>query len=99
MKQEYHALKFMEKSDGYKILQELWILQVSKIEEARDRAASRGQESAWRYQAGQEKGFKLAMTALVRALADMERSEEGLDEDNAAEKLLEEIKTRGGDKT
>lgn len=101
MKREYHALKELESVEGYKVLQELWMYQVSKIEEARDRAASRGQESAWRYSAGKEAGFKLAMTALARGLLDMEQKENDPQEQSGAdiaEKLLDEIKNRGGEK-
>ena len=95
MNRDYQLLKGLENTEGYKALQQLWIHQVSKIEEARDRSASRAADGTWRYFAGQEKGFKLAMTALVRALVDMERTDENVREENPIEKMLDELKARG----
>jgi hypothetical protein len=70
-------LSTLAKSPGYMKLMELWIQEVTEIEAKRDSAASRGQESAWRYFAGQEKGFKRAMVRLNEELVKME--EEGGD--------------------
>lgn len=95
MNQDYVDLKALEKSVGYQKLQALLVLQVSKIEESRDRAAAKGSETAWRYWAGQEKGFKLAMTALPRALADIEAKEESMDADSNVDRMLEEMKLKG----
>ena len=72
----------------YKALQEEWLKEVSKIEENRDRAAARGAESAWRYYAGQEKGFKKAMLTLEAALALMEGHEDDGKPSEMIEKLL-----------
>ena len=72
MKKEHVALKSLREHPGWPILENEWLWQVTKIEEARDRAAKKAQESAWRYWAGQEAGFKLAMTALSRALEKLE---------------------------
>lgn len=95
MNQDYIDLKSLEKLTGYQKLEALWILQVSKIEEKRDSAGSKSQESAWRYWAGMEKGFKLAMTARQRAIADMEQKENDLREESVADKILEEMKLKG----
>lgn len=91
MKAEYVALRQMEQSSGWKVLNDLWIYQISKIEEGRDKAAAKGSETAWRYWAGQEKGFKLAMTALARAIVEME-SKDGDEEDTTdAQKRIDEL--------
>jgi hypothetical protein len=95
MNQDYFDLKALEKSAGYQKLQALMIHQVSEIEKARDKAASKGSESAWRYWAGVEKGFKLAMTALPRALAEIEQKDDDLREETSIDKMLEEMKLKG----
>lgn len=92
MKAEYIALKKLEDTDGYKILHELWMMEVAKIETARDRAAARGAESHWRYHAGLEKGFKMAMTQVARAIAQMEQENYELAVDNKVDTLLAEIR-------
>lgn len=94
MKQEYTALRGLQQNTGYKILEELWMHQVAKIEESRDRAATKGNESAWRYWAGQEKGFKLAMTAVQRALTEMEKDNENIETESSLDKLLDEIRPK-----
>jgi hypothetical protein len=85
---ELSRLKAMQ---GYRVLENEWLHQVTKIEAARSRAAKRGQESAWRYWAGYEEGFKLAMMTLHRALERME-VEVGEMPGNSVDKLLEEIR-------
>jgi|WetSurMetagenome_2_1015567.scaffolds.fasta_scaffold1272668_2 hypothetical protein len=99
MKGEYIPLKQLSMSEGWKFLQELWTYQISEIEKTRDKCASKSSakaESDWRYMAGQEKGFKLAMTALERALVEMEKEMESekSDEKSDVEKMLEEITPR-----
>lgn len=91
MKAEYIALKTIEGSSGWKVLNDLWLYQISKIEEGRDKAAARGSETAWRYWAGQEKGFKLAMTALARALLEMESKDEDMQVDEEAQKRIDKL--------
>lgn len=56
---------------GYKDLQLLWMQDISDIEAKRDAAASRGQESAWRYWAGLEKGYKKAVMRLELEIESM----------------------------
>lgn len=92
MRSEYLALRRLSESSDYRMLEAIWMHHVSKIEQARDRAASRGQESAWRYAAGQEKGAKLIMTALQAAIVDMESKEEGLADEEKYDSLLKEIR-------
>lgn len=94
MHSDYLALKHLLTQPSYKLLEALWIHQVSNIEEARDRAASRGQESAWRYAAGKEAGFKLAMTAVQRALVEMEVAEPNEVEETKYEEMLEQLKLK-----
>jgi len=92
MKSEYVGLKSLENHHGYKILEALWIHELTEVEKARDSAAKRGGESAWRYWAGQEKGFKLAMTQLQRALVHMEHENEDLKDGTKIEDLLSELR-------
>lgn len=94
MKNEYLALKQLEKSDGYAVLCALWMEQVTKIEKARSTAASRGSESAWRFHAGREEGFKLAMTQMDRAIKDMEAQDQEMAGEARFDALIQEI--RGG---
>lgn len=89
---EYTQLKGLQGSTAYKILQALWAHQGQGIMDAMQKAAARGSESAWRYYAGQMKGFDLAITQLDRALAQMERDEQNKEEQKTADQLLKEIK-------
>ena len=68
------AQRFLSLRDhhGYKELQLLWMQDISEIEAKRDSAASRGQESAWRYWAGLEKGYKKAVMRLEVEIAQIE---------------------------
>lgn len=95
MKDQYLALRSLKDHSGYNALEELWMIQLSKIEEGRDKAAKKNQESAWRYWAGQEAGFKLATTQLVRALMDMEKEDENLTGEDKITKMLEELRAKG----
>lgn len=92
MKSDYIALKSLEQHNGFKVLQALWIHQLTKIEEARDSAAKRGNETAWRYWAGQEKGFKLAVTHLQVALKEMEDSGDNEKDEGNFETLMAELR-------
>lgn len=94
MKKEYVALTGLKKFPGYEVLQELWNAQYLKIQEAMDSAAKRGSETAWRYWAGQDKGFKLAVTQLDRAIEQMEREmdEDRKPQDSVVDKLLAEAR-------
>jgi len=68
----FTLLSTLIKSPGYAKLMQLWTTEVTEIETKRDSAASRGQESAWRYSAGREKGYKEAMMCLAKELLRME---------------------------
>lgn len=94
MKSEYAALAGLETNTGFRVLEALWIHQIAKIEEARDKAAAKGNETAWRYWAGQEKGFKLAMTARQRAMVEMEKEKENIDQESAIDRLFEEVRPK-----
>lgn len=89
---EYYLLKSLLDNPAFKLLEDLWIYHSADIEDKRDKAAAKGNESAWRYYAGQEKGFKRATTALVMALRDMEKKLNDLTEENKSEKILEELR-------
>lgn len=72
MRTDFEVLNALEKSEGYKRLMMLWMEDLGDIETRRDAAASKGQESGWRYWAGQEKGYKRAMMKLSAEMALME---------------------------
>lgn len=93
--QDYLDFKRLEAVVGYKKLEALWIHQVSEIEKSRDRAASRNSESSWRYAAGKEAGFKLAMTALQRAIADIEAKEQDVREESVVDRMMEDLRLKG----
>lgn len=83
----------LRKSEAYKKLFALQMRDVSAIEAKRDAAAGRSQESAWRYYAGIEKGYKDAMIKLDVEIARLEE----LGNDNTKpsekiEKLLAEVR-------
>lgn len=64
--------KSLKNNPAYKELQFLWLEDISEIEAKRDVSASRGQESAWRYAAGQEKGAKKIVTRLDEEIMRLE---------------------------
>lgn len=97
MKGEYVALKSVQVSEGYKLLQALWTQQGIKIMDAMQKAAARNQESAWRYQAGQMKGFDLAISQLDRALFQMEKEDDA--QSPAQQSIDELLKEVRGDKS
>jgi hypothetical protein len=97
MNDHYLALSDLRKHSGYAYLEELWMLQQAKIEEGRDKAAKKNNESAWRYWAGQEAGFKLATTQLVRALMDLEKEDENLTNEDKITKMLDDLRSKQGE--
>lgn len=88
---DYMAFKQLKSSYGYELLEVEWLHQITKIEEERDKAAKKGNETSWRYWAGRESGAKLMMTALERAMKNIEATLEGPGK-STVDKLLEEIK-------
>ena len=98
MNTDYVDLKSLQGTRGYQKLQLLWAHEGAKIMDALQKSAAKSQESAWRYYAGQLKGFDLAITHLERALLQMEQAGEG---DSPAtrtvEELLNEIRKPNGD--
>lgn len=73
---------------------ELWIEDVTAIEEKRDRCASRNSEMNWKYHAGLEKGYKQCMMRLAGELALIESEGGEVAEEPSAkiEKLLSEAR-------
>ena len=93
---DFQMLVGLRKSAVYQKLMVLWMQEVSGIEAKRDAAAGRSNESAWRYYAGIEKGYKQAMLTLDVELARLE--EDGKDvtkPSETIERLLSEV--RGDD--
>ena len=89
---DYMDVLALSKHRGYQQLENEWLHQVSLIEQARDKAAKKGSETAWRYWAGQEAGFKLAMTTLARMIAGMDAESDGESKTDLVDKLLGEIR-------
>ena len=96
MRSEYIALKSMIEHPGWKVLEGEWLAQMTKIQEARDRAAKRGNETAWRYWAGQEFGAKVMMMTAMVAMSRMEQENDSLKPDSEFDDLLKEVR---GEKT
>lgn len=92
METDYVALKSLESNNGYLALQDLWRQRFSEIQAKRDRAASRGQESAWRYAAGVEKGFQEAVMTLALYLQSVDSSDETSQTNERIDKMLSEIR-------
>lgn len=92
MSADYIALKSLESNNGYLALQDLWRERFSEIQAKRDRAASRGQESAWRYAAGVEKGFQEAVMTLAIYLQSIDTEDETNSSNEKIEKMLSEIR-------
>lgn len=92
MKAEYIALTNLLNSPDWAYLENEWLHQVTDIEAARDKAARKPNESAWRYWAGQEYGFKLAMTTIRRSIQKMEEVDAELETESKIDKLLKEAK-------
>lgn len=96
MNSDYFDLKQIQKSIGYQKLQALWAHEGIRIMDSLQKAAAKGQESAWRYYAGQMRGFDLAITHLERAILQMEKEGEV---DNPATQAVEDLmKEIRGDK-
>lgn len=89
---EYMALKRLENNADYKILEFRWLSLISEIEKSRDNSAARGQESAWRYFAGQEKGAKRMVTALSARIIELEELDKELVDESKYDELLNEIR-------
>lgn len=87
-KSDYFDLKTLQSMNGYAKLQALWAHQGAAIMNSLQKAAATNKESAWRYYAGQMKGFDLAITQLERSLLQMEKEGEG---ESPAQKTVEEL--------
>jgi hypothetical protein len=97
MTNEYQALMHLRSSPGWPVLQALWAIQHQKIVEAMRKAGKSNKELNWRYYAGQNEGFELALTQVDRALSDMEKARETAPETAEAQKQVEDLlrKVRG----
>lgn len=103
MKGEYIELKGLQHSNAYKMLQALWAHQGIDLMNTLQKKAAIGQESAWRYYAGQVKGFELAISQLDRALMRMEKDGEGSETpdtsaEDAVRELLNQLKEKDNEK-
>ena len=95
MNSDYYDLKNLQNSLGFQKLQALWAHEGARVMESTLKSAAKGQESAWRYYAGQMKGFDLAITHLNRALLQMEKEGEAELENSgqqSTEDLLRELR-------
>lgn len=92
MIQEYASLTALRDNIDYQTLKVCWAGQGQKIIDAMKRAAARGQESAWRFYAGQMAGFELAVTQLERSIAEMEAESQNKSADTNVDDLLKQIK-------
>lgn len=90
---DYVDLIQVKEHPGYKRLEAEWLAQTAEVQKARSKAARKPSESSWRFYAGYEEGFMVAVTTLERALARMEQ-EGGAKPEDIAEKLLEEIRPK-----
>lgn len=91
-RQEYMSLCRLRENPDYQVLVNKWLYSLSKIQTSRDNAASRGQEGAWRYFAGQEKGAQTIMMALELAIKDLEEKDQELVNESKYDSLLSEIR-------
>lgn len=90
--EHYLALKRLKENKDFHVLEALWAIQGTEILETVKKAASRGQESAWRYRAGEMSGFEMALTQLDRAIAKMETVLENQNFNINVDDLIKEIK-------
>lgn len=93
MNVDYNDLKQLQMSRGYQKLQALWAHEYMVLMRGIQNAAAKGQESAWRYYAGQLKGADLMTGQLDRALLQMEKEGEGQESSTTnVEELLKKIR-------
>lgn len=97
-KSDYWDLKQLQNHAGYQKLQALWAHEGMQVISGMQKAASRNNESNWRYQAGIGKGFDLAIGMLERALMQMEKEGEADTPTPAAQTVDELMKEIRGDK-
>jgi soluble cytochrome b562 len=96
MNAEYNHLYSLKNSKGYEILMALWAIQHQKIVDAMRKSGKQNKEMNWRYFAGQQEGFELAITQVDRAMKEMEeKGEDSIQNAEAAaqvEALLRKVK-------
>jgi hypothetical protein len=76
MNTDFFDLKSLQMNAGYQKLQALWAHEYAVLMTGLQKAGAKGQESAWRYYAGQLKGADLMTGMLDRALLQMEKEGE-----------------------
>jgi hypothetical protein len=92
---DYFDLKQLQNSQGYQKLLALWAHEYAMLMIGLQRAAAKGQESNWRYYAGQLKGADLMTGQLERALVQMEK--EGEVDNQGTNDIEELLKQARGD--
>jgi len=98
-KMEYMALTQLRQSPGWQVLVALWAMQHKKIVDGMRKAGKTGRDSNWRWFAGQQEGFEIAITQLDRALGEMEAEVIEVDASQEAKTQVEELlKKIKGDK-
>jgi len=98
MNSDYLDLKQLQQSRGYAKLQALWAHEYAALMTGLQKAASKNQESAWRFYAGQLKGADLMTGQLERALLQMEREGENLESERNEKSAAEIIAELRGEK-
>lgn len=99
-KMEYNALLSLRNSQGYQVLQNLWAMQFKKIVDATRKAGKQNKELNWRYFAGQQEGFEIAITQVERAIVEMEKEDENIEANHEAQEQVEQLlkKIKGDEK-
>lgn len=93
MNSDYLDLAQLKSSRGYQKLQALWAHEYAVLMMGLQKAAAKGQESAWRYYAGQLKGADLMTGMLDRALLQMDKEGEGDNQGTTdVEELMREVR-------
>ena len=91
MNAEYNHLMSLRTSPGYEVLLALWAAQHQKVIDGMRKAAKQNKEMNWRYFAGQQEGFELAITQVDRALKEMAEKGEDIMANAEAEKQVEDL--------
>lgn len=90
---DYNDLRALRSHPGFKKLQALWAQDAALIMESIDKACkTNGRENSLKHASGRWNGFNIAITRLDRALGDMERNIENVNETSVADELLERIR-------
>jgi len=88
---DYLALMRLKNNPDFQVLQGRWVYKLSQIQTARDNAAARGQEGAWRYYAGQEKGAQIILLSLDMAIKELESDNEEVEASGKYKEIVDEL--------